>query len=323
LSTDGLLARVLDPLRRSWGFRRPPHAFVLTNDRLVHVALAREAQAGRKATGARISSRDLPPGTFSVGAGGIPVAGPLFGQAISSLLQPKERITAASLAVPDGFVKVATVDVEADAAKRPRELSEVLRWKVSRLYGEPSPALRITWCDAGTSPDGGKRLLVLGAPEETVSSLEAAFSAHGIRIGVIEPAALALSAIASAAVGGTGLVVFTDGPNVSTVFLEKGDVRFLRTRDTAGDPEQALEEIRLAASFVGGVTADGPGPEVAGNVVVVPESAPVSARFREYRNENGGGEPSSLLPVLVTRGFPTRVEDPALLVGLGLLAGTE
>lgn len=323
MSTDGFVAGVRRALKRGWGFRRPPHAFVLTGDRLVHVALAREAETGRKATGPRVGSRELSPEAFSAGPGGMPVAGPLLGQALAALLPSKERVTAASLAVPDGFVKVATVDVEPGAAKSPRELAEVLRWKIGRLYGDPAPALRVSWCEAGAGPDGGARLLVLGAPEETIASLEAAFAAHGIRLGAIEPASLALSAVASEAIGGTGLVVFTDGPNVSTVFLENGGVRFLRTREIASDPEQALQEIRLAASFVGGTSADGPGPEVAGNAVVIPDSSPVSVRFREFRREGGGADPASLVPALVAKGFPPRVDDPALLVGLGLLVGVE
>jgi hypothetical protein len=323
LSTDGLFARAGRALKRSWSFHRPPHAFVLTGDRLVYVALPREARGSRPAAVATVSSRELPPGMLREGPAGAPVAGPGLGAVIASLLPPKERVTAASLAVPDGFVKVAAVDVEPAIAKNPRELAEVLRWKVGRLYGEPSPALRISWCAAGTAPDGGTRLLALGAPEETIASLEAAFASHGIRLGVIEPAALALSALAAGALGGSGLVVFTDGPNVSAVFLENGAVRFLRTRESASDPEQALQEIRLAASFVGGASASGPGLDVTGAAVVVPESSPVSARFREYRSESGAMEPVSLLAALAPRGFPLRVEDPALLVGLGLLEGAE
>jgi hypothetical protein len=321
LSTDGLVARARRALEKNWGFHRPPHAFVLTENRLVHVSLPREARGIRPIGGATVTSRDLPPGTFRPGPAGLPVAGPGLGQAISSLLPQKERLTAASLAVPDGFVKAATVDLEPGAQKHPRELAEVLRWKVSRLYGEPSPELRITWCEAGVAPDGGTRLLVLASPEETIASLEAAFLTHGIRIGALEPAALAMSAIASLALSGTGLVVFTDGPNVSTVFLEKGAVRFVRSRETAGDPEQALQEIRLAAAFVGGASSEGAGLDLTGEVVVEPASAPASIRFREYLVENGGKEPVSLLPTLRTLGFPQWGEDTAPLVGVGLLQG--
>lgn len=275
----------------------------------------------RPAGGAVVTSRDLPPGTFLPGPAGLPVVGPGLGQAISSLLPQKERLTAASLAVPDGFVRAATVDLEPGAQKRPRELAEMLRWKVSRLYGEPAPELRITWCEAGAAPDGGTRLLVLASPEETIASLEAAFLSQGIRIGALEPAALALSALASRALGGTGLVVFTDGPSVSTVFLEKGAVRFLRSREAAADPEQALQEIRLATAFVGGSRPEGSGGDQPGDAVVLPASAPASIRFRDYLLETGGREPIPLGPTLRTLGLPQWGEDTAPLVGVGLLQG--
>lgn len=323
MSTDGLLERARRAVRRSWGFRRPPHAFVLTGDRLVHVALPEAARAGGPVAAPRVSSRDLPAGTFREGPAGVPVAGPSLAAVIGSLLPAKERVTAASLAVPDAFVKAAVVDVEPAVAKSSRELAEVLRWKAGRLYGEPVPALRVSWCPAGTAPDGGPRLLVLASPEESIAALEAAFAAHGVRVGAIEPASLALSAVAGDAIGGSGVVVYTDGPNVSTVFLEGGALRFLRTREIASDPEQALQEIRLAASFVGGETDGGPGLDVTGAAVVVPESAPVSERFREFRSESGGREPSSLLPALVAKGVGARIEDLAFLVGLGLLRGAE
>ena len=320
MSTDGFLRRARGALKQAWGFHRPPHAFVLTEDRLVHVALPQEARGTGAAAAPRVSSRELPAGTFRE-EGGFPVAGPGLGQAIASLLSPRERVTAASLAVPDGFVKAVPVDVEPGTKKNARELAEVLRWKVGRLYGEPAPALRMSWCEAGTSPDGGSRLLVLASPEQTIASCEAAFAAHGIRIGALEPAALALSAVAVPVLSGTGFVVFTDGPNVSTVFLEDGAVRFIRTRESASDPEQALQEIRLAASFVGGADAAGPTLDVTGDVVLVPESSAVSVRFREFRAVSGGKEPLSLLPALLAKGYPWRGEDTAPLVGFGLLQG--
>lgn len=319
MSTDGPFLRARRALQRTWGFQRPPHAFVLTEDRLVHVALPREGR-GAGPVAPTVAARELPAGTFRE-EGGVPVAGPALAQVISSLVPAKERITAASLAVPDGFVKAVPVDVEPGTRKNPRELAEVVRWKAGRLYGEPAPALRITWCEAGSSPEGGSRLLVLASPEQTIASFEAAFAAHGIRIGALEPASLALSAVAAPALSGTGFVVFTDGAHVSTVFLEDGAVRFLRTRASAADPEQALQEIRLAASFVGGPVVDGPTLDVTGDVVLVPESSAVSVRFRQFRTENGGKEPVSILPTLQAKGFPWRGEDTAPLVGFGLLQG--
>lgn len=321
MSTEVLLAGIRRALRRSWGFHRPPHAFVLTEDRLVHVALPRDA---RRAPGRlRVSSRELPAGTFRPSPAGAPVAGPGLLQALTSLLPPREKVAAASLAVPDRFVKAALVDVEPGASRNPRELAEFVRWKMGRLYGDPVPLLRVSWTGAGASPAGGSRLLVLSSPEETIASCEAAFGARGVRVGALEPASLAVSAVVAPLLGGTGFVVFTDGPHVSTVFLEGGSVRFLRTREAAADPGQALQEIRLAATFVGGDAPDGPGLDVLAGCVAVPESSPVSARLREFRQESGGSEPVPLGPLLRDWGLSPGDEVSAPLVGLGLLQGAE
>ncbi len=289
----------------------------------MHVSLPREARGVRPVGGASVSSRDLPPGTFREGPAGLPVAGPGLGQALSSLLPPKERLTAASLAVPDGFVKAATVDLEPGAQKRPRELAEMLRWKVSRLYGEPAPELRITWCEAGAAPDGGTRLLVLASPEETIASLEAAFLAHGIRIGALEPAALALSAIASLALAGTGLVVFTDGPNVSTVFLEKGrrpvpqdpgDGRGPRP-GASGDPARG----RLRRGGVGGRLRPRRDRRRRRRPGVGSGLDPVPGVPAGERGQGAGVAPAR---PFATLGFPQWGEDTAPLVGRRSPAGS-
>ena len=293
MSTDGLLARAGRVLAGSWGYRRPPHAFVLTEERLVHVASPREARGGG---GPAVRSRDLPPGTFRLSPTGVPVAGPGLAEAVAALLPPGGRVPAASLAVPDAFVKAAPVDVEPGVERNAKELAEVLRWKVSRLYGEPAPALRVAGCPAGDAPGGGPRYLVVAAPEETLASCEAAFAAHGVRIGALEPASLAISAIAGKALPGSGFVVVADGPSVSTVFLQGGAVRFLRTRASAADVEEALQEFRLAATFVGGASLEGPGPDLTADLVVVPESSPIAGRLRELRSEAGAWPWRALSP---------------------------
>ena len=82
-----------------------------------------------------------------------------------------------------------------------------------------------------------------------------------------------------------------------------------------------MQEIRLAAAFVAGASAESSGLDLTGEVVVVPASAPASIRFRDFLLENGGKEPVSLLPTLRSLGFPQWGEDTAPLVGVGLLQG--
>ncbi len=135
--------------------------------------------------------------------------------------------------------------------------------------------------------------------------------------------AAALSALAARALPGSGFVVVADGATVSTVWIEGGAPRFLRTRAATADPDEALQEFRLAATFVGGADLEGPGPDLSADVIVVPEASELAGRLRELRRENGGKEPVSLLAHLAGRGVPVRPGDTAPLVGLGLLEGAE
>ena len=307
-------------------YRRPPHAFVLTRDRVVHVSVAPRARSAREALGTvQVHARDLPPGALSAGANGEPIAGKAVADAVGALLAgPRAKVGAASLAVPDDFLRIASVDVDGDA-RGAREAEEIVRWKVGRLFGEPVPALRLSWQPVGDVPaGGGTRYLVLAAVESAVASWEAAFAARGIRIGALEPASLAVTSIARDALPAGGFLVWADGTSVSTAFLSGRDLRFLRTTETGGDPEQALQEIRLAASFVGGDAEDAASRlDLHGPAVVAPWNAPAVELFRAFRRDGGGPEPLSLWSTLESRGLGPRQEDPAVAVGVGLLAGEE
>ena len=313
-------------LKRSWGFRRPPHAFVLTGDRLVHVALprgARAAPAGRRGEGllAGAPARDVPRGASRAPRS----PGPGSARRSRPLLPPKERVTAASLAVPDGFVKVAAVDVEPAAAKNPRELAEVLRWKVGRLYGEPAPALRVSWCAVGTGPRR-RDPLPRPRPRRRRRSPRARRPSPRTESGSERssrrrsPSRRSPPTRSRGRASSSSPTVRTSRPSSSRTGPSGSSGR----ASTAADPEQALQEIRLAASFVGGAPADGPGLDVHGAAVVVPESSPVSVAIpRVPGARTAAVSPSRSWRRSQARGFPARGEDPALLVGLGLLAGEE
>lgn len=326
---------IRDALRSLVSLRtlRPPHAFVLTRNRLVYVGRrdGRGAPASGAETPVAILSRPLPEGALRPGPAGIPVAGASLAPAVSALVVDQgAKLGAASLAIPDDFVRVLAVDV--DDAEKGTEVDEVLRWKFGKLFGEPSLALRIAWQAAGPGTDG-VRVLAVATPEECASSYEDAFLKAGVRIGALESAALAVATLARRALAGDGFVVWADGDAATTVFFEKGALRFVRTKATS-DPDEALQEIRLAASFVapaGG--GDGTALDVAGACAAGPVGSPIVARFRAFRAEEGGKDPAPisraalapsilLMPVAAAGAAPTLagVEDPALLVGLGAMA---
>lgn len=321
--------------RRLFRSPRPPFAFVLTRNRLVFVG--KQKRSGRSVSpGApeplALASRPLPPGYFRPGPGGVPLPGEGLTELVTSLVSATQlKVGAASLAVPDDFVRILTVDLE-EAGDGKKEVEDVLLWKFGKLFGEPAPPLRMVWQSVGKT-GGLERVVALATLEETAATLEAAFARAGVRLGAIESAALCVASLARKAIPPDGFVVWADGDTATTVFLRSGKLRFVRTKETS-DPEEALQEIRLAASFVAAdFPTSGSGPlDVEGPCAAGPVGSPIVQAFQKFREEAGGSFPArisraalapSLLPL---SGLPTTsatlagAEDPALLVALGAMA---
>ncbi|MCM3877320.1 MAG: hypothetical protein NEA02_13005, partial [Thermoanaerobaculia bacterium] len=193
-----------------WRSPRPPHAFVLTSDRLVYVGPADPARraALSPAPAFRVLTRALPAETFTPGPDGSPHAGPALAGALQRLLaEAGGKIPAASLVVPDGWVKLLVIDAD-EPERHAREVEEVLRWKFGRAFGEPVPALRLSWQPAGPGAEG-TRVVALAAAEDAASSWEAPFEKAGIRVGSLETAAFAVSVLGARAAG-EGFLVWAD-----------------------------------------------------------------------------------------------------------------
>jgi hypothetical protein len=313
---------------------RPPHAFVLSRTRLVYVGPQgpmKQAPAGRAPMAVRVLSRSLPSNTFTEGPAGVPVAGSALANALARLLaEAAVKITAASLVVSDDFVRVLTADLE-EPEKHNKEVDEILVWKWGRSFGEPVPLLRLSWQTAGPGA-AGTRLLAIATPDEAATSWEAPFEESGIRIGLLETASLAVSSLGLKALGGDGLVLWADGEVATTLFFSKGLLRFLRTR-TAPDAEDALQEIRLAASFVDAeapVASDAPDvvrTGLGGPCACGPEGSPVVEAFRAFRLSQGASVPAPLTLAASMPGTsvapPGGAGDPAVMVALGAMSGVE
>lgn len=235
------------------------------------------------------------------------------------------KTPAASLVVPDNFIRVLVVDVE-DAEQHAREVEEILTWKFGRTFGEPVPPLRLSWRPAG--PGAGApatRVLALAVPEEAAASWEAPFERAGIRIGAIETETLAVSSLGAVALAGDGLVVWSRGETSSAAHFEKGNLRFLRVRRTE-EAEAALAELRATASFVSG---DGAGDEIPAARIPCaagPVGAPAVAALIAFREEAGGAPvlPLSVATLLPgTRIASGRTDSADLLAALGAMAGKD
>ncbi len=326
MSSASAVSSVLARVRASRLFRsgRPPHAFVLTRDRLVWVGAASEKGGVRALRGL---SRPLPDGALRPGPGGAPVAGEGLARTVAAVVAAAGvKIAAASLVVPDGFVRTTVLDLP-ETAPQDREVEEMASWKAARAWGDPPPEVRLAWQPVGPSPAGGARILAAASPTEAVDSWEDAFASAGVRIGALEPAALAAWWVARHAVGPDGFYVWADGETATAAFLRGGELRFLRSRP-AFDPVDALHEIRLSAAFAsagaGSAPEDAPGGAgMSGACAAGPEGNPVVEYLRRARSEAGASEPvplsrERLLPEMTVTGLAP--DDPAVFLALSVAA---
>lgn len=311
--------------------KRPPHAFVLGRTRLTYVG---PEKPGRSAAGTppavRALTSALPEDAFVEGVSGSPVAGPSFAGAVSRLVaQASVKMPAASLVVPDEFVRVLVVEVE-EPERHAREVEEILTWKFGRTFGEPVPPLRLSWRPAGPGASG-TRVLALAVPEEAAGSWEAPFEKAGVRIGAVEIQSLAVSSLGSGAIAGEGLVVWAHGATATVAHFQKGSLRFLRVR-SAADAVAAIQELRLTASFVAPVPSPEASPEDGGSPLVRiacaagPAGSPIVAALAAFRAEHGGPPlaPISLGALLPgTRVASGQAEGAEILVALGAMAGGD
>ncbi|MEO6324273.1 MAG: hypothetical protein ABIQ65_06580 [Thermoanaerobaculia bacterium] len=310
---------------------------MLTRNRLVYVGRPAPKRKGliTDPVAVTVLSRPLPDGALRAGRDGIPVPDrAALSSVVTSLVQAAGvRIASASLVIPDDFVRVLAIDVEA-SEKNPKETEDVILWKFSRIFGEPALPLRMSWQNVGAGTEA-VRLLAVATLEETASALEAAFGESSVRIGALESAALAVASLARKALPADSFLVWADGDAATTVFLKGGQLRFLRTKATS-DPEEALQEIRLAASFVAdGTDAEGVSLDVHGVCAAGPVGSPIVDRFRAFRAEHGGPAPTALTRATLAAHILTLpglsgaaqtlagVDDPAVLVALGAMAGGD
>ncbi len=310
-----------------WRSPRPPHAFVLTRERLVYVGPAgpvrRPALAAAPAF--RVLSRPLPPEAFTAGPNGSPHAGPALSGALQRLLaEVAVKIPAASLVVPDGWVKLLVVEAE-EPERHAREVEEMLRWKFGRAFGEPAAALRLSWQPAGAGAEG-TRILALAVEEDAVSSWEGPFEKAGIRLGALETAAFAVSRLGARAPGDR-FFVWADDDTATTLVFAGGQLRFARTRPFK-EAGEAVQDVRLAVVFgMPDQPADAPHADVAGNCAAGPPGSPVAAAMRAFREGAGAAVPDVLTLVRLLPGTTVTpaeaAQDPATLAALGALAGGD
>jgi hypothetical protein len=285
----------------------------------------RRRSARSAAPAFRVLSRPLPPDSFTPGLDGSPLAGPALSGALQRLLaEAGTKIPAASLVVPDGWVKILVIDA-VQPERHVREVDDMLRWKFGRAFGDPASELRLSWQPAGAGAEG-TRILALAALEQAASSWEAPFEKAGIRIGAVETAAFAVSSLGARAVG-DGFLVWTDGETATTLVFAGPQLRFARTRPYA-EASEAVQDVRLAVTFgTPDRPAEAPPADVAGSCAAGPPGSGVLEALRAFRAAAGGSEPELLTLSRLAPGATvtpaSAAQDPTTLAALGVLAGGD
>ena len=176
----------------------PPHVFSLDAGSLRYAQFLRDRQ-GYRVRGYR--SADLPRDTFHSGLLGGPLRHPDgFEELVGGLVRGVQGgrsagIRAASLVIPDAWLRVASTE-SGEVPRAADQRDEVLRWKLRRLVPFRVDELRVSATEVAPLPrqEEPRRLLLGFAIEQLLAQLEAAFAAHGVRLGYISNTSLSLLA---------------------------------------------------------------------------------------------------------------------------------
>lgn len=255
--------------RRLLGFSPmpvPPHVFALDGERLRYAHLPRQGDTYRFRS---YRQAPLPPDAFLAGPLGGPLRDPRgFSDKVAALVRTLKEsgvvVKAASLVVPDGWLRVVFTE-SGDLPRNAAAVDEVLRWKLRRLVPFRVDDLRLNATEVMplAGQEEPRRLLLGFGVEALLSQVEEAFSAVGVRLGLITNASLALaSALDGPARGGAseraGLsgLVLADSASYTLVFRRAGEPVLHRFKAFAtslpDDARSGLVErdLRLTRNFL-------------------------------------------------------------------------
>lgn len=232
----------------------PPHVFALDERR---VAYGRFVASGGGHELRELRRVELPPDAFAPGPlGGVPHDAEGFRALVAQLLRGLSApVAQASLVLPDAWLRLAFVEIgELPRAADARE--EVVRWKVKRLVPFRVEDLRLSWTHVAPLPQQTepRRLLVAFGLEAVLAALEEAFAAHGVWIGRITSASLALLPAVERTLGAAplgALAVVHDG-GYTLLFTRAGEPLFYRFKGAEGPLRDGAvpRDLRLTRAFV-------------------------------------------------------------------------
>jgi len=212
--------------------RTPPpvHAFAPSEGELVYGRLNSRRNALQ-----RVERTRLAPEWFRLGPVGLlQVDRQELAGGVAGLVRRLEKTPRqASLVIPNGWVR--SVVLETGELPQPREeAEEVVRWRLKKLLPCRPEDVRL---DFVPSSEKGRILVVL-ALDRPLATVEEVFTAAGIHLGRIEPAAVALTALLPASPTPVVLAIAEERA-LSLVVLAGGKPVLLRHKPLPADTRRA------------------------------------------------------------------------------------
>ena len=153
--------------------------------------------------------------------------------------------------IPDAWARTLTLDFDVLPSGR-RERSDMVNWKIKKLLPGRVEDLEIVFSEIPKTGEG-IRLLVSAAPRDTIRSIESAFGAVGIRVGLLSTSTLAFfngfDDRLSRSAGGDYLLLHRSGRTSSLLIARNGHPLFYRQKAATEEGTDDAQELRLSLSY--------------------------------------------------------------------------
>jgi hypothetical protein len=227
----------------------PPDAFALSDAGATYLRVSRQE---RPAIGV-LRHFDFPAGSWTLGILGAPVFGnDAFRSVVEAArLAVRGGVSRACVTIPDAWARTLTLDFDVLPAGK-RERTEMVNWKIKKLLPGRVEDLEVTFSEIPKTGEG-VRLLVSAAPRDTIRSVESAFAAVGVRIGLLSTSTLAFfdgfDDRLSRSAGGDYLLLHRSGKTSSLLIARNGHPLFYRQKSASEEGTDDAQEVRLSLSY--------------------------------------------------------------------------
>ncbi|HPS77244.1 MAG TPA: hypothetical protein PLS53_03715 [Thermoanaerobaculaceae bacterium] len=208
----------------------PPSVILLGENEITLALLSRRRDAL-----VRVETVDLEAECFRQGPVGLlHVDRAMLTSAIGKLVQRVGKLPArGTVVVPTAWVRC--VQVETGGLPRQRgEAEDVIRWRLKKLLPCRPEEVRLDFVPLGDED----RVLVVLALDHPLLVVEEVLAGAGLRVGRIEPTAVAVTSLVPAD-GVPRLVVVSERRSLGFVVVEDGTITLLRQKGLPGDLDRA------------------------------------------------------------------------------------